>query len=176
MEKIANWGYLRDTKSSPNTRKVFKRIRRIRGKNLCVHGEDAKRLFTYSPKSPKDIKVYLSRLIIIRMLNSFIFFLYIIWDRLSQKTISRYCPFNYCTKEGEGIKRWSSYFWVLLHNSGFCNGCITKSWSHNSTKVSSTVLHFKFLVRLLRYSTPLLISILKDEWDSLTMRQFFSKK
>jgi hypothetical protein len=75
MEKMANWGYLRHTKSSPNTRKVFKLIRRIRGKNLCVHGEDAKRLLTYSPNTSKDIKVCLSQLIIIRMLNSFIFFL-----------------------------------------------------------------------------------------------------
>ncbi len=61
MEKMAYWGYLRYTKSSPNTRKVFKRIRRIRGKYLCVHGEDAKRLLTYSPNTPKDIKVCLSR-------------------------------------------------------------------------------------------------------------------
>ncbi len=75
MKKMANWGYLRYTKPSPNTRKVFKRIRRIRGKNLCVHGEDAKRLLTYSPNTPKDIKVCLFRLIILRMLNSFIFFL-----------------------------------------------------------------------------------------------------
>jgi hypothetical protein len=51
MEKMANWGYLRYTKSSPNMRKVFKRIQRIRGKNLCVHGEDAKRLLTYSPNN-----------------------------------------------------------------------------------------------------------------------------
>jgi hypothetical protein len=50
MEKMAIWGYLRYTKSSPNTGKVFKRIRRIRG-------EDAKRLLTYSPNTPKDIKV-----------------------------------------------------------------------------------------------------------------------
>jgi hypothetical protein len=57
MEKMANWGHLLYTKSSPKTRKVFKRIRRIRGKNLCVHGEDAKRLLTYSPHTPKDIKV-----------------------------------------------------------------------------------------------------------------------
>ncbi len=75
MKRMANWGYLRYTKSSPNTRKVFKRIRRILGKNLCVHGEDAKRLLTYSPNMPKDIKVSFSRLIIIRMLNSFILFL-----------------------------------------------------------------------------------------------------
>ncbi len=55
------------TKSSPNPRKVFKRIRRIRRKNLCVHGEDAKRLLTYSPNTPKEIKVCLSRLIIIQI-------------------------------------------------------------------------------------------------------------
>ncbi len=46
---------------------VFKRIRRLRGKNLCVHGVDAKRLLTYSPNTPKDIKVCLSQFIIIRM-------------------------------------------------------------------------------------------------------------
>ncbi len=75
MEKMANLGYLRYTKSSPNILKVFKCIRRIHRKNQCVHGEDAKRLLAYSPNMPKDIKVCLSRLIIIRMLNSFIFFL-----------------------------------------------------------------------------------------------------
>jgi hypothetical protein len=60
MENMANWGYLRYTKSSPNMRKVFKRIRRIRGKNLCVLGEDAKRLLAYSPNTPRDIKVRIS--------------------------------------------------------------------------------------------------------------------
>ena len=55
-KKMANWGYLRYTKSSPNTRKVFKRIQRMRGKNLCVHGEDAK---------TQDIKVSIYSLIII---------------------------------------------------------------------------------------------------------------
>jgi hypothetical protein len=75
MEKMANWGYLRSTKSSLNARKVLKRIRRMRGKNLCVHGEDTKILLTYSPNTPKNIKVCLSRLIIIRILNCFRFFL-----------------------------------------------------------------------------------------------------
>ncbi len=75
MEKMTNWGYLQYTKSSPNMRKVFKRIGRIRGKNLCVHGEDPKRLLTYSPNTSKEIKVCLSRLIIIRILNYFRFFL-----------------------------------------------------------------------------------------------------
>jgi hypothetical protein len=73
--EMANWGYLRYTKSSPNTRKVFKRIRRIRRKNLCIHGEDAKRLLTYSPNTPKDIKVCLSRIIIVQIFNYFRFFL-----------------------------------------------------------------------------------------------------
>jgi hypothetical protein len=72
---MANWGYLRYTKSSPNTRKVFKRIRRMRGKNLCVHGEGAKILLAYSPNTPKDIKVYIYSLIIIRIKNFFGFFL-----------------------------------------------------------------------------------------------------
>ncbi len=69
IENIANWGYLRNRKWSPNTRRVFKRIRRVGGKNLCVHGEDAKRLLAYSPNTPKDIKVCISRLIIIRIKN-----------------------------------------------------------------------------------------------------------
>jgi hypothetical protein len=68
-------GLFAGTKSSPNTRKVFKRIWRIRGKNLCVHGEDAKRLLAYSPYTPKDVKVCISRLIIIRIFNLFGFFL-----------------------------------------------------------------------------------------------------
>ncbi len=54
---MANWGYLWYTKSSLNTRIVFKHIQRIRGKNLCEHGEDAKRLLAYSPNTPRDIKV-----------------------------------------------------------------------------------------------------------------------
>jgi hypothetical protein len=60
MENVAIWGYLRYTKSSPNARKVSKRIRRIRRKNLCVRGEDAKRLLAYSPYMPGDIKVCIS--------------------------------------------------------------------------------------------------------------------
>ena len=41
----------------------------MRGKNLCVHGEDAKILLAYSPNTPKDIKVCIYSLIIIRMLK-----------------------------------------------------------------------------------------------------------
>jgi hypothetical protein len=67
IENMSNQGYLRYTKSSPNMRKVFNRIRRIREKNLCVHGEDAKRLLTYSHNTPRDIKVRISQLIIIRI-------------------------------------------------------------------------------------------------------------
>ncbi len=59
-ENMANKGYLRYTKSSPYARKVFKPIRRIRGKDLCVHGDDAKMLLAYSPNMPRDIKVRLS--------------------------------------------------------------------------------------------------------------------
>ncbi len=66
-ENMAIWGYLRYTKSSPNAWKVFKRIRRIRRKNLCVHGEDAKRLLAYSTYTPIDIKVCISPLIIIQI-------------------------------------------------------------------------------------------------------------
>jgi len=61
-------GYLQYTKSSSNMRKVFKRIRRTPGKNLSVQGEEAKRLLAYSPNTPRDIKVCISPLIIIRIL------------------------------------------------------------------------------------------------------------
>jgi len=30
---------------------------RMLGKDLCVHGEDAKRLLAYSPNTPRDVKV-----------------------------------------------------------------------------------------------------------------------
>jgi hypothetical protein len=72
----------------------FLRTWRIRGKDLCVHVEDAKRLFAYSPNTPKEIKVYISQFIIKQILNLLRFFLSPLWDGLSQKTISRYCPFN----------------------------------------------------------------------------------
>ena len=72
---MAIWGYLRYTKLSPNAPKVFKRIRRMRRKNLCVHGEDAKRILAYSPNTPKDINVCISRLIIIQILKFLGFFL-----------------------------------------------------------------------------------------------------
>jgi hypothetical protein len=75
MEHMANWGYLVYKKSFPNTQKVFKHIWRIRGKNLYLHGEDAKRLLAYSPNMPKDIKLCISQLIIIPILKFFRFFL-----------------------------------------------------------------------------------------------------
>jgi hypothetical protein len=95
-ENIANWGYLRCTKSSLNTRKVFKRIWRIRRENLCVHGEDAKRLLAYSPNTPKDIIICISLLIInnTNFKNFWILSIYTLWDGFSQKTISCYCPFK----------------------------------------------------------------------------------
>ncbi len=108
MEKMANWGYLRYTKSSLNTWKVFKRIRRIRGKNLCVSGEDVKGLLTYSPNTPKDKSVFISVNNNTSVKFFYILSIYIKWDRLSQKTISRYCPFN------KPIKL--STFYLLLWN------------------------------------------------------------
>jgi hypothetical protein len=59
---------MRYTKSSPYARKVFKHIRRISGNDLHVYGDDAKRLFAYSPNRPRDIKVCISPLIIIQIL------------------------------------------------------------------------------------------------------------
>ncbi len=80
---MSNQGYLWYTKLSPNARKVFKHIRRMHGKNLCVHGEDAKGLLAYSHNMQRDIKVRISQLTILRgkivappiMVQSKIFFL-----------------------------------------------------------------------------------------------------
>ncbi len=98
---------MRYTKYSPYARKVFKHIRRIRGKDLCVHGDDAKRLLAYSPNTPKRHKsVYIfvnnnTNSIFLKILSN-----YTIWDRLSQKTISRYCPFK-CIKKGYYVLEFS---------------------------------------------------------------------
>jgi hypothetical protein len=67
----------------------------MRRKNLCVHGEDAKRLLAYSPNMPKDIKACIYSLIIIQILKNFGFFLSTLYGIDCQKTISRYCPFKY---------------------------------------------------------------------------------
>jgi hypothetical protein len=57
-------------------KKIFKPIQRICRKNLFVHREDAKRPLAYSPHyMPRDRKVLISQLIIIRILNFFRFFL-----------------------------------------------------------------------------------------------------
>ncbi len=47
----------------------------MRGKYLCVNGEDAKRLLAYSPLTPRDVKVWISPKIIIRIKNFFRFLL-----------------------------------------------------------------------------------------------------
>jgi len=50
-------------------RKVFKRIQRIRGKNLCVHGGDAKKLLVYSPNRLIDTKLSISWLLMVQHEN-----------------------------------------------------------------------------------------------------------
>jgi hypothetical protein len=47
-------------------RKVLKPIRRIHGKNLCVHGEKAKRPLAYSPNTSRDTKLSISQLIMVQ--------------------------------------------------------------------------------------------------------------
>ena len=56
-EDYVKSGLLAAYKSSPYARKKFKRIRRMRGKDLCVNGEDAKRLLAFSPNTPRDVNV-----------------------------------------------------------------------------------------------------------------------
>ncbi len=68
---------------------VFKCIRRVRGKDLCVHGEDIQMCISWL--------IIIQILIFLKLLSN-----YTIWDRLSQKTISRYCTFNMV---GRGSKR-----------------------------------------------------------------------
>ncbi len=56
---------------------------RMHGKYLNAFGEYAERIYVYMEKTQR----YSWRILCI--LSN-----YIIWDRLSQKTISRYCPFK----------------------------------------------------------------------------------
>jgi hypothetical protein len=94
---MSNQGYLRYTKLSLNARKAFKRIRRMHRKNLCGHGEDTKRLLAYSHTTPRDIKVRITQLIIIR--------------------IERNCMFFPSTLDGMDLAKKPSHATVLL-NSG----------------------------------------------------------
>jgi hypothetical protein len=56
----------------------------MHGKNLCVHGEDAKRhkSANISVNNNTNLK------------KIYVLSIYTRWDGLSQKTISRYCPFK----------------------------------------------------------------------------------
>ncbi len=92
---MSNQVYLRNTKSSPYARKVFKRIRRMHRKDLCVHWEDAKRLLAHSPTTNRYKSVNISVNNNMNLKFFYIHTYYTIWDGLSQKTISRYCPFNH---------------------------------------------------------------------------------
>ncbi len=62
--------------TSPYTPRESWRIRRIRGKNLCVHRECAKTLLAYSPKTSRDTKLSTARLIIAQKTFLRPFFLY----------------------------------------------------------------------------------------------------
>ncbi len=72
---MANVGLFAVLKIVSECAETFNRIRRIRGKNLCVYGEHAKSLSVYSLTTPRDIKVCISQLIIIRILKFLRFFL-----------------------------------------------------------------------------------------------------
>ncbi len=61
---MAIWGYLRYTKSL-----------RMRGKYLNAFGEYAERIYAYMEKTPRDIKVCIYPLIIIKILINLRFFL-----------------------------------------------------------------------------------------------------
>jgi hypothetical protein len=74
---------------------------RIHGKYLNAFGEYTERIYAYMEKTQRNswrirrIKgVFLSVNNHTNVKFFYILSTYIIWDRLSQKTISRYCPFQ----------------------------------------------------------------------------------
>ncbi len=75
IENTANVGLFAVLKIVSEYAESLNRIRRIRRKNLNVYGEYAKSLSAYSLTTPRDIKVCISQLIIIQILNFFRFFL-----------------------------------------------------------------------------------------------------
>jgi hypothetical protein len=72
---MANVGLFAVLKIVSECSENFNRIRRIRGKNLCVYGEHAKSFSAYALTTPKDIKVCISQLIKIQILKFLRFFL-----------------------------------------------------------------------------------------------------
>ena len=78
---------------------------RIRGKYLNAFGEYAERIYAYMEKTQRYSDAFSSyakryKSVFISVNNNtnvkffYILSIYIIWDRLSQKTISCYCPFK----------------------------------------------------------------------------------
>jgi hypothetical protein len=63
---MANFRVVSVYKSSLNTQKIFKHIWRTRRKNLCIHGEDTKRLLECSPNTLTSTKLSISWLIIVQ--------------------------------------------------------------------------------------------------------------
>jgi hypothetical protein len=95
MENTANVGLFAVLKIVSECAESFNRIRRKRGKNLCVYGKHAKSLsayFSYYAKRHKSVYISVNNNTNFKI--SQILSLYTIWDGLRQKTISRYCPFK----------------------------------------------------------------------------------
>ncbi len=63
MENIENWVISVHKIVSKYAESILTYLE-IHGKNLCVHGEDAKRLLAYSPNTPRDKNECISQLII----------------------------------------------------------------------------------------------------------------
>ncbi len=98
----------------------FTRFRRIQGKCLSVYGEYGvfrvlcgtqnrlryvTRSYTYMEKTPKDTKLcFISAYNPTNFKCFKIISIYTIWDGLSLKTISRYCPF-----------KWIVHMWNILN-------------------------------------------------------------
>ncbi len=75
-----------------NARKVSKRIWRLRRKFLSVYGEYGNLGLFAVHKIVSECAESINNNTNLNLFK--ILFNYIIWNRLSQKTISRYCPFK----------------------------------------------------------------------------------
>jgi hypothetical protein len=65
---------------------------RIRGKNLCTYGEYAKRILSYSPNMPRDIKLSIFQLLMEQNEKTSDSLLLSLMGLNKPKTISRYWP------------------------------------------------------------------------------------
>jgi hypothetical protein len=93
----------------------------MRGKDLCVNGETLG-VFSKYAKRCKSVNISENN----NTNKNFFEILtnYTIWDGLSQKTISRYCPFKRFTNTGSAVRIWDRFVKLLnskLPDMSLCN-------------------------------------------------------